>query len=281
MDRLPFGVNRLDQLIGGGAPAGSVVLLSGEPGAGAREFVYTTAAMNGLARAGDDEDLFGLYYGDLHADARLPGEIHYVSFSAEEDQLRREIGMAMDDDVASRGLDAVTFHSLSRQFFHVSPVPRDWYTDESPDIRNLRKRHEERQGLLSALGEKLSAHAAGNLVIIDSLSDLVATLGGEVAWSDVTYLVKGLQKAAHDWNGLIVLHVTRETLSATRHGQLVDACSGTMRFRWETGGSERARTLVIEQFRGVLSGLEEENIVQFETELGEAGFDISDVRKIR
>jgi hypothetical protein len=78
-----------------------------------------------------------------------------------------------------------------------------------------------------------------------------------------------------------VLHVTRETLSETRHGQLVDACSGTMRFQWETGGSERARTLVIEQFRGVLSGLEEENIVQFETELGEAGFDISDVRKIR
>jgi KaiC/GvpD/RAD55 family RecA-like ATPase len=281
MDRLPFGVNRLDQLIGGGAPSGSVVLLSGEPGAGAREFVHTTATMNGLARASGDEDLFDLYYGDLHADARLPGEIHYISFSAGEDQLRREIGMAMDDDVATRGLDAVTFHSLSRQFFHVSPVPRDWYTDESLDIKNLRKRHEERKGLLSTLGEKLSAHAAGNLIVIDSLSDLVATLGGDIEWSDVTYLVKGIQKAAHDWDGLIVLHVTRETLSETRHGQLVDACSGTMRFQWETGGSERARTLVIEQFRGVLSGLEEENIVQFETELGEAGFDISDVRKIR
>jgi hypothetical protein len=54
-----------------------------------------------------------------------------------------------------------------------------------------------------------------------------------------------------------------------------------MEFSWESGGSTRARTLVVKQFRGVLSQIEEENIVQFETELGEAGFDISDVRKIR
>ncbi len=281
MDRVPFGVDRLDGIIGGGAPAGSVVLMSGEAGAGSREFVYTTAAMNGLARADDEADLFDLYYGDLHPDAVLPEEIHYISFSAEEDQIRSEVGMTMDEDIAQRGLDEVAFHSLSRHFFHVSPVPRDWYTDETPEIKNLRKRHEDRQGLLSALGEQLSQHAPGNLVIIDSLSDLVATLGEEIAWSDITYLVKGLQKAAHDWNGLIVLHVTHETLSATRHGQLVDACSGTMRFEWETGGSERARTLVVKQFRGVLSQIEDDDIVQFETELGEAGFDISDVRKIR
>jgi hypothetical protein len=61
----------------------------------------------------------------------------------------------------------------------------------------------------------------------------------------------------------------------------MDSCSGTLRFQWESGGSTRARTLVVKQFRGVLSQIESENIVQFETELGDAGFDISDVRKIR
>jgi KaiC/GvpD/RAD55 family RecA-like ATPase len=281
MDRLPFGVDRLDAIVDGGAPAGSVVLLSGEAGAGAREFMYTAAVMNGLARTDDDAGLFDLHYGDLHPDTRLPEAVHYVSFTTESDQLHSEIGMTMDDDIARRGLEAVTFHSLSRQFFHVSPVPRNWYAEETPDIKNLRKRHEDREALLSALGEKLSEHAPGNLVVIDSLSDLVGTLGGNVSWSDVSYLVKGLQRAAHRWNGLILLHLTHETLSPTRHGQLVDACSGTMRFRWETGGSERARTLVVKQFRGVLSQIEDDDIVQFEAELGEAGFDISDVRKIR
>jgi KaiC/GvpD/RAD55 family RecA-like ATPase len=281
MDRLPLGVKRLDEIVEGGAPAGSVVLLSGEAGAGAREFMYTAAVMNGLARNENDDGLFGLHYGDLHPDTRLPEEVHYISFTGETDQLHSEISIALDDDIARRGLEAVTFHSLSRQFFHVSPVPRTWYTEEAPDIKNLRKRHEDREDLLSALGEKLSRHASGNLVVIDSLSDLVATLGGTVSWSDVTYLVKGLQRAAHQWNGLILLHLTHETLSPTRHGQLVDASSGTMRFEWETGGSERARTLVIKQFRGVLSQIEDDDIVQFETALGDAGFDISNVRKIR
>ena len=279
MDRLPFGINRLDEMIQGGAPTGSVVLLSGEAGAGAREFMYTTAVMNGLART--DEELFDLHYGDLHPDARLPDSVHYITFTSDRPQLREEIGTVMGEDIASSGLEPVDFCSLSRQFFHVSPVPRNWYATETPNIKNLRKRHEEREGLLSALGDALSKRAPGNLVIIDSLSDLVATLGENVEWSDIAYVVKGLQKAAHEWDGIILLHANRETLTAERHGQLVDACTGTLRFSWESGGSTRARTLVVKQFRGVLSQIEDENIVQFETELGDAGFDISDVRKIR
>jgi archaellum biogenesis ATPase FlaH len=266
-------------MIQGGAPTGSVVLLSGEAGAGAREFMYTAAVMNGLART--DDELFDLHYGDLHPQARQPDGIHYITFNSDQSQLRREMETVIDEEITASGLDPVDFCSLSRQFFHVSPVPRNWYADETPDIKNLLKRHEEREGLLSALGDELSKRAPGNLVIIDSLSDLVATLGEDLEWSDVTYVVKGLQKAAHEWDGLILLHVNNETLSATRHGQLVEACTGTLDFSWESGGSTRARTLVIKQFRGVLSQIEDENIVQFETELGDAGFDISDVRKIR
>ncbi len=279
MNRLPFGINRLDEMIQGGAPTGSVVLLSGEAGAGAREFMYTSAVMNGLART--DEELFDLHYGDLHSEARQPDGIHYITFNSDRSQLRQEIETVIDEEITASGLDPVEFCSLSRQFFHVSPVPRNWYAAETPDIKNLRKRHEEREGLLSALGDELSKRAPGNLVIIDSLSDLVATLGEDLEWSDVAYVVKGLQKAAHEWDSIILVHINRETLSETRHGQLVDACTGTLQFSWESGGSTRARTLVIKQFRGVLSQIEDENIVQFETELGDAGFDISDVRKIR
>jgi len=279
MDRLPFGISRLDSIINGGAPPGSVVLVSGEAGAGAREVVYTTAVMNGLANAGGE--LFDLHYGEVPQGARFPEDVHYISFTADEPQLRREIETAIDEEIARTGLEAVTFRSLSRLFFHVSPVPRSWYAEETPDIKNLRKRHEDREELLTALGQELSERAPESLVIIDSLSDLIGAIGEELSWSDVSYLVKGLRKAAHTWNGLILLHVNSETLTATQHGQLVDACSGTLEFSWETGGSTRARTMVVKQFRGVLSQIEEEDIVQFETELGEAGFDISDVRKIR
>src|SRR6056297_2416419 len=78
MERLPFGISRLDSMIDGGAPAGSVVLLAGEVGAGAREFVYTSVAMNALAHA--DAELFDLYYGNVHGNAAVPEDIHYISF---------------------------------------------------------------------------------------------------------------------------------------------------------------------------------------------------------
>ncbi len=279
MERIPFGINRLDSTIDGGAPRGSVVLLSGEAGAGAREFMYTSAVMNGLAQVGDD--LFDLHYGELAANASLPNSIHYISFTNERDQIESEIDMSMDEEIGRRGFDQVEFVSLSQNYFHRSPVPRMWYAEETADITSLRKRHEDRETLLSALGDAVSERAPGNIVIIDSFSDLIGASGDNIEWTDINYVTKGLAKAAHDWGALILVHLNFETLSETQHGQLVDSCSGALQFQWETGGSTRARTLVVKNFRGVLSQIESENIVKFETDLGEAGFDISDVRKIR
>ena len=178
MDRIPFGIDRLDELIDGGAPPGSVVLLAGEAGAGAREFLYTSAVMNGLARAG--EDLFDLHYGEVPDGATLPEEVHYISFTGEEAQLREEVGMSMDTEIAATGLERVQFESLARPYFHVSPVPRSWYAGATPDIKTLRKRHEDREGLLSAFGNALSERAPNNLVVVDSLSDLVAAVGEDL-----------------------------------------------------------------------------------------------------
>ena len=279
MERIPFGINRLDSTIGGGAPRGSVVLLSGEAGAGAREFMYTSAVMNGLAHR--DDERFDLHYGPLSQNASLPESIHYISFTNEREQIESEIDMSMDPDIGQPGFEPVEFVSLSQSYFHTSPVPRKWYAEQTADITSLRKRHEDRENLMTRLGDEVSTRAPGNLVIIDSLSDLVGAIGEDVEWSDINYLVKGLAKAAYEWSSLILVHVNYETLSSTQHGQFVDNCSGALRFQWETGGSKRVRTLVVKTFRGVLSQIEEEDIVKFETELGDVGFDISDVRKIR
>jgi archaellum biogenesis ATPase FlaH len=278
MDRIPFGIRRLDTTIGGGAPAGSVVLLSGEAGAGAREFMYTCAVMNGLLQS--DEDLFDLYYGDLAAGATAPDEVHYLSFTSGERKVRREMSMALDDELVDTSGAAVEFHDLSSEFFQLSPVPREWYSDRTTTISDLNTT-EERQSVPAALGEKLSRTAAGNVVIIDSLTDLVTTTDEDLSWEDIPIILNGIARAAFDWNGIILAHISQETLSELRHGQLVDAADGTLLFEWESGGSTRARTMVVKQFRGVLSRIEDENIVRFETEIGDAGFDISDVRKIR
>jgi KaiC/GvpD/RAD55 family RecA-like ATPase len=277
MARIPFGVERLDDIVGGGAPPGSVVLLVGEGGAGAREFLHTSAAMNGLAHT--DPELFELYYGEAVPE-ELPDEVHYVSFTTGEEFVEREMANTMADEVVERALPAVTVRDLSPEYFQLSPVPRSWYTGETRSIGDLGE-SEGRESVLSALGSYLSENAPGNLVLIDSVTDLVAGVSDEMEWTDVAMVMKGLEKAANRWGGLIVLLVNGEALAATELGSLEDAASGTFEFEWESGGSKRARTMVVKEFRGVLSRLEEENIVQFETEVGESGFDISDVRKIR
>ena len=278
MAKIPLGIPRLDSLIGGGAPPGSVVLLVGESGAGAREFLYTCAAMHGVART--DEDLFDLHYGDLHGDAELPPEVHYISFTADDVYLHEEMTRAMDDDLVDAAVTDITFRDLSPEYFQLSPIPREWYVGETQSVTDLGT-GERREDVMSALGAYLTENAPGNLVLIDSLTDLVSAVSGDMEWTDVTMLMKGLSKASHQWGGLIVSLVSRETLTDQELGHFIDAASGTLQFEWESGGSKRARTLYVREFRGVLSRLESENIVRFETEIHEGGFDVSDVRKIR
>jgi archaellum biogenesis ATPase FlaH len=278
MDRIPFGIRRLDTTIGGGAPPGSVVLLSGQAGAGAREFMYTAAVMNGLADS--DRELFNLYYGGLDDRATTPEEVHYISFTSDAGQVEREISLAMDEEIVEESIGNVDFHDLSPEFFQLSPVPREWYADRTTNVSELGQ-SQDRKGVPEALGDRLTEHGAGNVVVIDSIADLVGASSPDLSFSDIPVLLKGLSRAAHEWGGLILVHVNEETLDDQQHGQLVDAADGTLLFEWETGGSTRARTMVVQQFRGVLSRIEDEDIVRFETEIGDAGFDISDVRKIR
>ena len=278
MERIPFGIRRLDATIDGGAPSGSLVLLSGEAGSGAREFTYTSTAMNALSAV--DPDLFDLYYGDVMEGAEMPSEVHYVTFTAEQARLRREIEHVLNDEIVETMTEGVQFHDLSPEYFRISPVPREWYSSRTASITGLGAA-DDRASVPEALGEVLSQHADGSLIVIDSLTDLISTAGEELSWSDIPQLLKGMSRAAYDWGGLILVLLNHETLSAEHHGQLIDSSDGVFMFEWETGGSTRARTLVVRQFRGVLSQIEDEDIVRFETEIGDAGLDISDVRKIR
>ena len=278
MGRIPFGIPRLDSIIGGGAPTGSVVLLAGEAGAGARAFLYTSCLMNALGRA--DESQFDLHYGSLEGEAMVPESIHYLSFTSSPTEMQGELRDAMDADLVDTAVDQIDFADLSGPYFQLSPVPRSWYGGDRVSINELNNT-EERRDVFEALGDYLDENASGSLVAIDALSDLTSVAGDYMDWSDIVMLVKGLQKAARTWDGVILLLVTKEGLTGTQLGTFVGSVDGTLVFEWERGGNELARTMVVQEFRGVLPEIEEENIVRFETEIHDSGMDVSDVRKIR
>ena len=276
--RLPFGVERLDSILGGGSPPGNSILVAGESGAGPREFVYTSAAMNALAHA--DRELFELYYGDLPAETQLPPEVHYLSMTAGEAYVERELSYVMADEIVDAAVEEIQFRDFSQEYFQLSPIPREWYMGQTSSLMDLGG-GEDREEILSAIGEYLTDHAEGNLVVLDSLTDLIGADSGQVEWEDIAVLTRGLGKAANNWDGLLLVLVNTDALTDREYGQLMDGSGGTLEFTWESGGSQRARTMVVREFRGVLSQLEAENIVQFETEIHDGGLDISDVRKIR
>lgn len=279
MERFPLGIATLDSLIGGGVPTGSTVLLAGETGAGAREFVHTSALMNGLNQA--ESDLFDLYYGELPENIHAPPEIHYISFNDGEQTLEEEMRYTMDTEIVESGITNVQVADFSKEYFELSSVPEDWYLETPNDIHSLGNDGQGTESVVKAFGQYLSENGAGNLVFVDSLTDLVTATDATLSWGELTVLVKGLQKAAHKWDSVIVLLTNYEALTDTEFGQLADATDGTFMFEWEAGGNQRTRTMFVKQFRGILSRLEDEDIIQFETEINEDGFDISDVRKIK
>lgn len=278
MESIPFGIARLDRTLDGGAPPGSVVLLAGESGAGAREFLQTSAVMNVLSRA--DPERFDLYYGELPEEARRPSAVHYVSITASRPAIERELRFTMTDEIVDPAVEELVFRDLAPEYFQPSPIPREWYLGRTTRITDLGEK-KNRDTVFGSIGEYLSEHAEGTLVVVDSLTDLVGAMGNEIEWNDVAMLMRGLNRAAYQWGGLILVLVNVETLTEVQFGQLMDAASGTFVFSWASGGSQRDRVMVVREFRGVLSRLEEEGIFQFETEIHDGGFDISGVRKIR
>ncbi len=278
MQNIPFGISQLDETLKGGAPPGNVVLLAGESGAGAREFIHTSAAMHAIGHT--DPELFELYYGKPAAETQLPDEIHYLSITASQGAIERELQYTLDEEIVEAAVPKITFRDFSAEYFHASSIPHEWYSGQAVKITDLTK-DRRRDSVFGSLGGYLSEHAPGNLVVLDSLTDLIGSINEDTQWSDIAMLMRGLKRAAYEWGGLILVVVNTETISESQFGQLMDASGGTFVFSWETGGSKRARVMIIREFRGVLSRIESENIVQFETEIHEGGFDISDVRKIR
>ncbi|AKH98284.1 RAD55 family ATPase [Halanaeroarchaeum sulfurireducens] len=278
MDRIPFGIDRLDSRIGGGVPTGSVVLLAGEAGAGAREFVYTSAVFNGLEVA--DPELFSLHYGDLHGDAIPPDGINYVSFTADANDLRGEIDYVMDRELVDGGLDPVEFTTFSSEYFQLSPVPQGWYAEKNRTIKDIGRTGDSR-GVLEAFADYLDERAMGSLVLVDALTDLLEAGREAVQFSDIVLLLKGLRHVSREWDGVVVFLLQKDAVTDRQLGSLMTAVDGTIQFEWETGGNERVRTMFVNEFRGVLSRLEAEDIIRFETEIHDAGFDVSGVRKIR
>ena len=271
IQRMPTGISSLDPILDGGVPPGSVILLLGDTGAGSYEFVYSSI-VNLLSEPQSPQGEPGMIVA--------PAQIRYITFTRRLD----DIGMEVSKSFPSADIDAISqkirFDDLSDIYFDNSVVPDDWYS-HGDIVARLRNRADN-AGILVQLATALNEAEPNSIVVVDSLTDIATQCYSANLWKNLTGLLRGLQRMAKQRNLTVYLLLTRSILSEPQEHEIADIVDAVLLFRWEdTTGSRRQRVMYFEKFRGVMTHLEENDLVKFAVRISTGnGFEVSNIRVV-
>jgi KaiC/GvpD/RAD55 family RecA-like ATPase len=248
--RVPTGVPDFDYLTGG-LPAGSVVLLWGSAGAGHQEFALTSAVH--LMLHYDMPRLHQFYLGSAKGPFVYPEGIVYVSTSRSQEQVLDELRGAFEETYAETLERHLRFLDLSREYFADTVVPATWSAVPSPLLGGGSPARTADGGPLRALVDGVEAAAGRQLVVVDSLTDLVVRRGVEPG--DLLTVIKGLRRRAKEWGAIVYLILSEGVASPALEQAVLDSVDGVLHFSWTTSPSHshRQRTMLIEKFMPVLA----------------------------
>src|SRR5438876_8971825 len=254
--KVPTGIADLDSIVDGGLPSGSTILRWGEVGAGMQEYIYTAASKTALVHERPEARRY--YLGDRCDDSELPERVCYVTFSRSKEIILQELATSFNGDYYRAFRERTVFKDFSAAYFRHSVVPASWTHPEDPFDRPS-------TNLLEELIAFLDQNARDSVVVIDSLTDLA--ISDLVEPKDLVTTVKGLQRAAKGWDGLVYLLLTRGILERRQEQLLMDSTDGCLVFEWRSSprSSTRQRYMYLEKFTGVLPHLPRDKIARFPT----------------
>jgi len=290
---VPTGIVSLDSAIGGGFPAGSLVLLRGEIGSGHKEFMMTSAMMTialkkGLIKPAVVKDIF------------TPKEVWWATFTRSPDDLVQEVSLSFEKDLSDLFNKNVKFRDFSMEYFRSSPVPMSWVSEEAEKrdkkakLSSLEKafggvRHKvtdtslKPKAVLESLTDFLTDNAPNNVVVLHSLSDVARLYSdSDQKWYDFTLFIRGLQRAAKSWGGLIYTNMTSNILPPEKEQEIGACVDGVLEFTWEeVGSSRRRRALYFRKFRGLMPRMNTAAVIKFEVEVSpKMGFEVTKAEMI-
>lgn len=110
-------------------------------------------------------------------------------------------------------------------------------------------------GPLRALADAVDQDGRKNLVIVDSLTDLLVRRGVEPA--DIVTLLKGLRRRAKEWDGVVYLLLSKGVAPAAVEQAVIDSVDGVLHFSWVSSPNQahRQRAMLIDKFMPILSRL--------------------------
>jgi KaiC/GvpD/RAD55 family RecA-like ATPase len=271
IQRMPTGISSLDPILDGGVPPGSVMLLLGDTGAGSYEFVYSSI-VNLLSNPHAPADVAG--------SPVPPAQIRYITFTRMKDDVRQEMARSFPSADIDGIFEKIRFDDLSEIYFDNSVVPDDWYSHG--DIVTRLQKRADHVGILAQLAGALNAAEPNSLVVIDSATDIATQCYSSSLWKNLTSLLRGVQRMAKQRNLTMYLLLTHGILEEVQEHELADIMDAVLLFRWEeTPGSRRQRVMYFEKFRGVMTHLEERDLVKFAVRISTTGgFEVSNIRVV-
>jgi len=258
---IPTGISSLDAAIGGGFPAGSLVLSTGEIGTGYDNFIMTTSVMVAAMKIGRISRPPG-------KNIMLPEETWWVTFNRPESDLMNEFSRTFDSDLYKSFCDQVKFKDLSEDYFATSSVPLEWVSEElvqkgqkemltslgkalAGAYRLAEKPSAKPKGLLNSLADFLTKLGPNNFVVLHSLTDLAILYSdSDERWYDFMIFLRGLQRVTKKWGGIIHTSLDANLLEKHKEEEIAACVDGVLSFEWaQAGPVERRRTLYIKKFR--------------------------------
>ncbi len=258
--RVPTGVPDFDYLTGG-LPAGSVVLLFGSAGAGHQEFAFTSAVR--LMGRVEDPSMHRVFLGRAKGTFAYPESVAYLSTSRSRDQILGEVRAAFDGTYPGLFEEHLEFLDLSPAYFADTVVPASWSSQPNRLLSGAAVVNLPSDGPLRAVAEAIDGLDANQLVILDSLTDLLVRRGVEAP--DLLALLKGLRRHAKEWGGLVYLVLTEGVAPPPVEQAVLDSVDGVLHFSWvaSPSHSHRQRAMLIEKFLPVLARLPAEYLGRF------------------
>ncbi|MFW6041085.1 MAG: RAD55 family ATPase [Thermoplasmatota archaeon] len=277
MKKIPTGVSDLDSIIKGGLPAGSVVLLLTEIGAGGLEYLYTSSAK--LLRVKENPKDINIILGDECKGSILPEEVHYITFSKSKEDILEEVKISFNQDYYDVIQENLKFKDFSSSYFRRTMVPSTWTQDNG---KSTLFSNTSNKDILEELVEYLENNAVDNMVVIDSLTDLLTNKSIEK--DKLVTIVKGMRRASKKWGGVIYLLLSQGIVERSIEYLLIDSVDGVLSFEWSKSRhtSQRQRYMFVEKFMSVLPHLKREKIARFTADVSDyAGFTVVNYEKIR
>jgi KaiC/GvpD/RAD55 family RecA-like ATPase len=267
--KMPTGISSLDPILDGGVPAGSVILLLGDLGAGNYEFVFSSI-VNNLA----------LMKEKSAPAITPPQEIRYITFTRLKEDVRQEIISSLFVEGLEALMDTIQFDDLSELYFDRSVVPDDWYSHS--DIFTRLQKRSGHDTILVQLANVFNKTKSGGMVVLDSITDIANQSQTPAAWQNLTGFLRGLQRVSKQRGITTYLLLSQGILETSQEKELAEISDAVLLFKWEeTTGARRQRVMYFEKFRGVMPHLEERDLVKFAVRISTtSGFEVSNIRVI-